>query len=481
MEKIGGISLKSKISLIVRIIPIISVVTALGLCAYKVDFSKIEAYDFAGNETYWTNYCSGIITETSKQEACRQYSDYISNKIDDSQNNLDNITSSIDSVKSDLSNLREVSEQYTSAISNAEAEIEAINNSLAAMEGNVESLNISIAETVVKIDSRKEIIRQRMIEMQPSVNTNQFIQYIMGATDLVDLVQRANSIEAFTKNDKEQIKTLNKEQADLKNQQDEQARISATLELQRENLSIKQKELEALKISNDQLIADMEVKLAELARQKNEAAMAAGNLSTLKPSFTIDSSGNADIGDIVTGGMIAPISGCSISRGVSYEHLGVDYAANSGTPIVAPADCYVVYACNGFGNGYLGNWQGPGNGAPGPVAFGGGNTVSIIFNVNGVVYGMNAYHCSSVSGIAVSANGSGTVVGQGSVIAYVGSSGNSSGPHAHIELFVYNTSSIQQAVGWWYNNPDFQRGCGWGPTTPASSSWATRVDPLAYF
>ena len=87
-------------------------------------------------------------------------------------------------------------------------------------------------------------------------------------------------------------------------------------------------------------------------------------------------------------------------------HEGIDIAAPSGTPIRAAASGTVIYA------GWLGGY---------------GNLV-VLDHGNGL---STAYaHQSSI------AAGNGQFVTQGQVIGYVGSTGNSTGPHLHLEVRV---------------------------------------------
>ena len=110
--------------------------------------------------------------------------------------------------------------------------------------------------------------------------------------------------------------------------------------------------------------------------------------------------------------LIKPISGTISSRFGSKSsirggaHTGLDIAASKGTPIKAAASGNVVFA------GYKGSY---------------GNLV-VIEHSNGVqtYYG----HCSA---LYISA---GQSVSQGETIAAVGSTGNSTGPHLHLEIRV---------------------------------------------
>jgi len=108
-------------------------------------------------------------------------------------------------------------------------------------------------------------------------------------------------------------------------------------------------------------------------------------------------------------------------RGFYAGHSGIDIAANVGTPI---------YAANGGPILYAGwnNW-------------GYGNTVVIGHGAFSTLYG----HMSS---IVVRC---GQSVAAGQVIGYVGSTGNSSGPHLHFELRYLNqprNPSATAGIGW---------------------------------
>ena len=89
-------------------------------------------------------------------------------------------------------------------------------------------------------------------------------------------------------------------------------------------------------------------------------------------------------------------------------HTGTDFAAPTGTPILASGDGLVVRA----------QWCG-----------GGGNCVKIKHNrVYQTVY---AHMSKFAKGIR-----KGTRVKQGQTIGYVGSTGKSTGPHLHYEVIV---------------------------------------------
>ena len=161
-------------------------------------------------------------------------------------------------------------------------------------------------------------------------------------------------------------------------------------------------------------------------------------------------------------GFISPIAGGGLSAGTwAYPggglHLGMDYAVAIGTPVVAPASGVIIYASNPVpsNNGYLGNWCG--------YPFGGGNTIEMLCIVNGTLYAVSFAHLAQ-EGFAVSA---GQSVSAGQVIALTGNSGNSSGPHCHIEVYNLGNMDINTALARFSASADFAWGTGWATTSTA--------------
>ena len=135
--------------------------------------------------------------------------------------------------------------------------------------------------------------------------------------------------------------------------------------------------------------------------------------TTTKSTGTVNTGYNVSSGKVSLGiSLIKPVSGVITSRfGVSSRirssnHTGLDIANSTGTPIKAAASGTVTFA------GYKGSY----------------GYMVVISHGNGVqtYYG----HCSQLY-VSV-----GQTVSQGATIAAVGSTGNSTGPHLHLEIRV---------------------------------------------
>jgi len=151
----------------------------------------------------------------------------------------------------------------------------------------------------------------------------------------------------------------------------------------------------------------LEQKSAELAdqiRQAQQQAARASSASSTPP--IVPPSGSGILGWPVSGSVV---SGFGMRSGRMHE--GIDITASSGTPVRSSAGGSVIYAgwLGGYGNLVV-------------VDHGGGLSTA---------YAHNSSLASSV----------GQSVAAGQVIAYSGSTGNSSGPHVHFEVRV-NGSAV---------------------------------------
>lgn len=149
-------------------------------------------------------------------------------------------------------------------------------------------------------------------------------------------------------------------------------------------------------------------------------------------------------------------------------HLGADLALPMHTPLKAPASGIILYADAPVQEeiGYPGNWSGYPAGA--------GNSILMLCQMEEAVYAISFFHLSGSIRVAAGAR-----VEQNAIIALSGSSGNSTGPHVHLEVFELSLS-MEQAAAWFSRTRDFSFGCGW-KNPQAVSLQGRRVRPELVF
>lgn len=167
-----------------------------------------------------------------------------------------------------------------------------------------------------------------------------------------------------------------------------------------------------------------------------------------------------------------PIVGGTMGEGTwNYSHGGL----HLGLDLVSPMFSEVIAPCNGIilfrqadedsNNGYLGNMCG--------WPYGGGNTICMIGAIHDRYYAISFAHLSNTIDVYP-----GQQVQQGQRLALTGNSGNSTGPHTHIEIFELK-ESLESCISYFKDTADFSFGCGYEQAATCSN-YACRMRPEEY-
>lgn len=360
----------------------------------------------------------------------------------------------LDDTKSDIAE----KEEYKSALV---SKVQVLDEKIAVTREKISSLNDDIKEKqdaydkgLSEVEDQFDALANRLRILYMSGNATD-LEIIFGAKDFSDLIDKMELVKSLANSDKELIneiqtkldelstkkksleadkKDLETQQASLKSDQDEFNKLISDNDEILKNLyasnSEAQNSLESAALQSDEIEAKISQYYAAQKAAAEHAAQASQSSSSSGSSSGSSSSGSSSSGSssvIVpsgsgfawpTPGFVSRSSEWFEDREV-YNHGGIDIAGAGimGTPVVAAADGTVVatnsscthnwgksYSC-GCGGGY-GNYV--------MISHAGGKMT---------VYG----HLTSLT---VS---SGQTVSRGQVIGYVGSTGNSTGPHLHYE------------------------------------------------
>lgn len=417
--------------------------------------APIQAEDYS-DEAAWYEKCTKPQTSQEGVKACQGFQAHQQQKKEQLQNSISQFNKDIASLESDTTKMEALAQQQKKLADSLNGQIEEKQKLIDQIKSEIDKLYDQIEEKQKDIDKWDAQIRTRMQSEQTNVGTNTMIDLLMGARNLNDMLRRLTGIERITEQDQDQIDILNTMKKELELQKSEQERLKKDAQAKKEELIEQQNQYKELEASYNQLVKEYQKQIADLQAQKRSAAADMGSIQ----SFVI-TEGSFDSGNFTpTAGMMNPIPSGGISEGTwSYSsgglHLGLDWAAPIGTPVLAPANGVIIYANNPAptNGGYLGNWAG--------WPYGGGNTIAMLCQVNGTLYSVSFAHLAQ-HGFAVSA---GSSVSQGQQIALTGNSGNSSGPHCHIEVINLGSMSIDDAIARFSGNADFAWGTGWNSTS----------------
>lgn len=433
----------------------------------------VKAEDFSGNEAYYQNLCTKPSNDPSVSATCSAFRAYLSSKSSDLRDQVANMNANVESLKNNIESLQVTINEQQGKIDELNAMIDANNAAIEQIQASILGLEEEISQTQQDIDQRDSQIKERMVSEQASIGTNVYVEFMMGAKDLVDLVRIADGIERITENDQEEIAALKEDQEKLNQQKEEQERLKSDEETAKQENEDNKRVIEEQQSMQQALIDEYQRQEADLLEQIRSANAAISAISS--KIIAVD-----NVNYTASDGWIRPVQGGYVSAGTWHYsgggiHLGEDFATSIGTSIVAPIGGVIVYANNpvSTNSGYLGNYSGHPSGA--------GNSVHMVGNVNGTTYGVSFFHMSQENFAAYA----GMSVSQGTYIGSVGNSGNTSGPHCHVEIINLGSMSVSEAIALFRSNgADFAWGTGWNSTaTSCSVKGATpcRERPEDYF
>ena len=337
-------------------------------------------------------------------------------------------------LKADQSKQQEYKDALDAQMQNLQGQIDGLNAQINSLDASIEEKNAAIAEKQQSIDEDVETLKQRLcaIYMMGDAST---LEILLQSESVIDMAQKVELLNIITEHDTKLIAQLT---ADMEAIADEKVEIEAEKEqvaLARSELEAKGTELAEVQAEAERVLAELNQNVAEvqaeserIAQEKAQASaeidqwwkdyyaqlaaqQAAQNNSSSGGSSGGSSSSLGSGGYVSTGNFTWPVPGfTNISCGYSSGHKAIDISGGGrnmyGAAIVAADSGKVVTATYHYS---YGNYV--------MIDHGGG-------------YSTLYAHASS---LAVSV---GQTVTKGQTIAYVGSTGNSTGNHLHFEVRV---------------------------------------------
>ena len=356
------------------------------------------------------------------------------------QNKLDKLSQSIVQHKKELSNAKkkeqaakalesELKEKVTvvqSQISVLKGQIAEVQNSIGLKEQEIAAKEQQITEKEAEIADQWGDFKQHMAAMQ-ELRDGGSVAMLSAVNDLYELLTFNEVMQDISIKDTEILdnmknakEALESDKLTLESQRSELQSKKADLDAQNSQMRAKQNEL-----NSSVAAAQMSAAEAQQAQKDAQAAIESDEMNyeaVKKQIQKMIAAAAASKPTLSFTGFICPLKSYSrISSeygwrknpvtGVNKLHAGTDFAAPGGTPIYAAASGYVQVA--GWSTGGYGNYV---------IIYHGkmsdGNTYSTLYA-----------HMRSV------ATSAGKYVKQGELIGYVGTTGNSTGNHLHLEVW----------------------------------------------
>ncbi len=341
---------------------------------------------------------------------------------------LDEIKAQLDEKNQLLNESQNKVNDLNNKISDLETTINNVNNEISSIENDITLKELEIAE-------KEEILGQRLRGVYKSSIGNEILNLILSSDSLGDIISVLSNVKVLVKTDTELINEVVQMKENLQNQKTE-------LENKKSQVEQDKSDLERTKIEFDKVTEEYQNQVNELKALEEErnseisklsdeqkaiqdeinkyeednADLRAyfNNTSTVSSTSTLSEPiTNSTVKSSSSSGFIKP-SGGSVTcyygprvhpvTGAYSTHTGVDFGASYGSPIVAAKSGVVTTATYNIAYGNM-------------VIIDHGDGTSTLYA-----------HASSF------ATSVGQTVSQGQTIAYVGSTGYSTGPHLHFEI-----------------------------------------------
>ena len=356
------------------------------------------------------------------------------------QNKLDKLSQSIQQHKKELSNAQkkeaaakqlesDLKEKVTviqGQISVLKGQIAEVQNSIGAKEQQITAKEAEIAAKEAEIADQWDDFKKHMAAMQ-ELRDGGSVAMLASVTDLYELLTFNEVMQDISVKDTEILNTMRDAKTALVNDKTQLESERADLQSKKADLDAQNNQMRAKQSELNSSVKEAQLSAAEAQKAQQDAKAAIEsdemNYEAVKKQIQkLIASAAASQPQLSFTGFICPLKSYSrISSeygwrknpvsGVNKLHAGIDFAAPAGTPIYAAASGYVQVA--GWSSGGYGNYV-------------------IIYHgkmSDGTAYSTLYGHMRSVATTA------GKYVKQGDLIGYVGSTGNSTGNHRHLEVW----------------------------------------------
>ena len=364
---------------------VLCMILAFVICSFSV-FSCVRAEE-TGNET------GGLESQR-----------------DELQNQIDEASGELEDVQNELSeNLQQV-QKLDERIATSQQELDELNNKISELQKTTEEVESNLNEVQEKYDRQKELLDNSLIAIYESSDTkyldvilssksiSEFLSNYFLVTELasyeMDLLNEMEAKKEEIETSKKKLEENQKQLAEIKTNQTKTAKVLENTKTVRENfiakLSDEEKEIQTKIDEYNTRFNEINAEILALAMEGIDTKYIGGELAWPVPGYTRISS--------KYGMRTHPITG------VYKLHTGVDISAPMGANFIAANDGIVTKA--GYNSAY-------------------GNMV--IIDHGGGVSTLYAHGSEILVQV-------GQVVKRGEAVLKVGSTGYSTGPHAHFEV-----------------------------------------------
>lgn len=308
------------------------------------------------------------------------------------------------------------------------AELKATQQVIDTLTDDIDQKQQELEQTIRTLDEKQELFETRIRVMYESGDTS-YMEVLLNSQSFSDMLDNMEIVSQIMDYDKQIVQeykdlkaSIESQKAELESDRQEKQDHADNLEQAYEDIEAQKKEYKALKAKVDSDIALKKAEAERMLQEQEQINNEIEELSRQEAASSSASSGGGGGGKVYSGSLTWPCPSYSnISSPYGYRthpisgtrkfHKGVDIAASSGNSVIAAASGTVVksYFSSSYGN-YI-----------------------VVSHGGGMMTGYAHLNRRMVS--------AGQSVAAGQQIGTVGSTGNSTGPHLHFEVYVNGSTT----------------------------------------
>ncbi len=359
-----------------------------------------------------------VIITTSMSYTLAVTEQDLKNQQNDIQNNIDDAKDELEQVEGEMTETMKQIKELNSSISENQNELDDLNDEITSLNKELKDLTNKLEETEKEFNQKESDLKER-ITVQYKNGTVSYLDVLLNSNGIIEFVSNYYILTEMVENDTQLLETIEQKKKEIEENKSELETKKADLKVkkaQADKINVTLKNQKAQKNSYYEDLSEQEKEIQKKLDQYEEDQR---KISQEIANFQKNNSGSSNV-QYTGGKLLWPLPGhTTLSSGfgnrtykihgvtVSDFHRGLDIPASVGTNIIAAGDGVVVKAQT---NPYVSSY---------------GKYITLYHG--GSLYTVYA-HCNALN-VKV-----GQKVSAGQVIAYVGATGNVTGPHLHFEV-----------------------------------------------
>lgn len=335
--------------------------------------------------------------------------DKLQKQLEETNKQLKQTQKAINKAQSQKKEVSKQVEQLDYKLQAAEKELEAVEEQLVSLESQIVITQRELERATQDAEGQKELLKKR-VRVMYETGTVGYLAVVLESTSFGDFISRVDFLKKIVEYDLNLLKTMKENRDNIAQKEAQLQSELAEKEKLKQQIGEKKDEVASAKEEREKLLSEIVKDLKELNRQEDLLLEKSKEIERM--IMAMQSNGK------YTGGQGAwPVpSSTRITSPYGYRihpilktkklHTGIDIGASSGSSVIAFNSGTVIFS--GYNGGY-------------------GNTV--IIDHGGKISTLYAHN----SKLLVN---KGDKVEKGQVIAKIGSTGLSTGPHLHFEVRV---------------------------------------------